>query len=188
MKEIKTGILLFAVLTILTGVIYPAAVTILAHLIFPKQSAGSIIYKADGTPSGSALIGQPFSGAGYFWSRPSTTADFPYNSTASGGSNLGPTNRKLINQVKDRVSALLAAGIKKPVPSDLVMASGSGLDPDISLEGAMVQVPRIAKERHLPEAEVRNLVEKYTEGRWYIFLTVPRVNVLKLNLALDSIQ
>jgi K+-transporting ATPase ATPase C chain len=187
MKEIKTGILLFAVLTLLTGVIYPAAVTILAQTIFPKQSAGSIIYKADGTPVGSALIGQPFSSAGYFWSRPSATSDFPYNPMTSGGSNLGPTNRELINQVKGRISLLLAAGIKKPVPSDLVMASGSGLDPDITLRSALVQVPRIARERHIPEAEVRSLVKKYTEGRQFGFMGVPRVNVLKLNLALDNL-
>ncbi len=187
-KEIKTSILLFIVLTILTGVIYPAVVTVLAQFIFPKQASGSIIYKPNGTPIGSKLIGQPFTGQGYFWPRPSATPRFPYNPMASGGSNLGPTNQALIDRISTRVHTLLASGITTPVPSDLVMGSGSGLDPDISLASALVQVPRIALERHIPEAEVYRLVKKYTTGLSYIPLTVPRVNVLELNLALDKLK
>ncbi len=187
-KEIKTALLLFAVLTLLTGVIYTAAVTVLARLIFPKQSSGSIISTPAGIPVGSVLIGQPFTGQGYFWSRPSSTPDFPYNPMASGGSNLGPTNKVLLDKISARVHTLAAADITAPVPSDMVEGSGSALDPDISLASALVQVPRIARERHIPGAEVRGLVKAYTRGRWYLFLTVPRVNVLKLNLALDKLR
>ncbi len=187
-KEIKTGIKVFIVMTILIGVIYPAVVTALAQFIFPKQASGSIIYKPDGTPAGSELIGQPFTGQGYFWPRPSPTPGFPYNPMASGGSNLGPTNQALLDRISIRVHTLIAAGITSPVPSDLVMRSGSGLDPDIGLQSALVQVMRVAQARHLPEAIVYGLVKKYTVGDSYIPLTVPRVNVLKLNLALDKLH
>lgn len=187
-KEIKTGILMFIAMTLLTGAMYTAVITALAQLIFPKQSAGSIIYGSHGTPVGSKLIGQPFTGQGYFWPRPSATAGFPYNPMASGGSNLGPTNKELLDRISTRVRALDAADITASVPSDLVEGSGSGLDPDISLAGALIQVPRIARARHLPEAVVYGLIDTYTEGRWYLFLTVPRVNVLKLNLALDKLR
>ncbi len=187
MKEIKTGILLFIVLSLLTGIFYPAAVTVLAQAIFPKQSAGSIIYKADGTPAGSALIGQPFSGPRYFWSRPSATADFPYNSLASGGSNLGPTNKNLISQVGDRVKSFQDTGIQGTIPADLATTSASGLDPHISMESTILQIPRIAKARHLPEEKITALVQDHLEGRQFGFLGEPRINVLKLNLALDNL-
>ena len=187
MKEIKKGVLLFVVLTLLTGVIYPAVVTVIAQVIFPQQAAGSLIHGADGTPIGSSLIGQPFSGPKYFWPRPSATADFPYNALASGGSNLGPTNKDLINQVADRVKSFREAGIEGPLPADIVMASGSGLDPNISPEAALVQVPRVAKERGMDEEKLRILVQTHIEGRQFGFLGAPRVNVLKLNLALDKL-
>jgi K+-transporting ATPase ATPase C chain len=187
MKEIKTGIFLFAVLTMLTGVIYPAAVTVLAQAIFPKQSAGSIIYKTDGTPTGSESIGQQFSDPKYFWSRPSATADFPYNPMASGGSNLGPTNKDLIAQVGNRVKSLRGNGITAPIPADMVTSSGSGLDPHISPAAAEYQIRRVAKIRGLDEAKVRALVAQYTEDRQLGFLGAQRVNVLKLNLALDNL-
>ena len=164
MKEIKTGILLFVALSLLTGILYPAAVTVLAQTIFPKQSAGSIIYKADGTPAGSALIGQPFSDPKYFWPRPSATADFPYNALASGGSNLGPTNKELSRQIAERLKSLRESGIHGSLPADLVMASGSGLDPNISPEAALIQITRISKARNIPEAELLRLVKKHTEA------------------------
>ena len=181
MKGIKTGILLFIALTLLTGVLYPVAVTVLAQTIFPKQSSGSIIYSSNGTPSGSALIGQPFSDPKNFWSRPSATADFPYNPIASGGSNLGPTNKDLIARVEDRAGLLRGTGIQISVPADMVMASGSGLDPYISFESALLQVPRIAKERRMSEDKVHSLMKENFEGRQFGFLGAPRVNVCVVN-------
>jgi K+-transporting ATPase ATPase C chain len=186
MKELKNGILLFVALSLLTGVLYPAAVTVLAQLLFPQQANGSIMYRADGTPIGSALIGQPFSDTKYFWPRPSATADFSYNALASGGSNLGPTNKDLISQVADRVKSFRESGIQEQLPADLVMASGSGLDPNISPEAAFIQIPRIAKERKVSEDKLRTLVQAHLEGRQFGILGAPRVNVLKLNLALDK--
>jgi K+-transporting ATPase ATPase C chain len=187
MKEIKTGVLLFIVLSLLTGIIYPATVTVLAQAMFPKQSAGSIIYKADNTPTGSALIGQPFSDPKYFWPRPSATADFAYNPLASGGSNLGPTNKELITHIGDRAKSLKETGITEPIPAEMVTASGSGLDPHISPAAAFIQVRRIAKERNLPEEKITALVQSHIEGRQFGFLGEPRINVLKLNLALDNL-
>lgn len=186
MKELKNSILFFIALSLLTGFFYPAAVTVLAQLIFPHQANGSIIYMTDGTPTGSALIGQPFSDPKYFWTRPSATADFPYNALASGGSNLGPTNKELIRQVAERVKSLRESGIHGSVPADLVKASGSGLDPNISPEAALIQITRISKVRNIPEAELLRLVKKHTGGRQLGFLGAPRVNVLELNLALDT--
>jgi len=187
MKELKNGILLFVALSLLTGVLYPAAVTVLAQLMFPQQANGSIMYTADGTLIGSSLLGQPFSDPKYFWPRPSATTDFPYNALASGGSNLGPTNKDLISQVADRVKSVRESGIQGQLPADLVMASGSGLDPDISPEAALIQIPRIAKERKLSEEKVHGLVQAHLEDRQFGFLGAPRVNVLKLNLALDKL-
>lgn len=187
MKEIKTGILLFIILSLLTGILYPAAVTVLAQAIFPKQSAGSIIYKADNTPTGSALIGQSFSEFKYFWPRPSATADFSYNPMASGGSNSGPTNKEFIVRVEDRAKYLKETGITDSIPAELVTASGSGLDPHISPAAAFIQVRRIAKERHLYEEKITALVQSHIEGRQFGFLGEPRINVLKLNLALDNL-
>lgn len=186
MKAIKNSVLLFAVLTLLTGVVYPAAVTVLAQYLFPREANGSIIYGRDGTPVGSALIGQPFSGPKYFWSRPSATSDFPDNPMASGGSNLGPTSRDLITQVSTRVGVLRRAGVTGPIPPDMVTASASGLDPHISFEAALVQVPRVAKARAMREEELQTLVEAHLEDRQIGFLGAPRVNVLKLNLDLDA--
>ena len=187
MKEIRRAVLLFVALSVLTGVLYPVAITVLAQTIFPKQSAGSLVYKEDGTLAGSTLIGQPFSEPKYFWPRPSATADFPYNALASAGSNLGPTNKDLISQVARRVKSFRESGIQGPLPSDLVMASGSGLDPHISADGAVLQIPRIAQERHVPEEKIKTLLQKHLEDRQFGFLGAQRVNVLKLNLALDSL-
>jgi K+-transporting ATPase ATPase C chain len=188
MKEIKNAILFFITLALLTGVVYPAAVTVLAQFIFPIQAGGSLIPGADGAPAGSVLIGQPFSGPKYFWPRPSATADFPYNALASGGSNLGPTNKDLISRIGERVRSLRESGIQGPLPADLVMSSGSGLDPDISPEAALFQVPRIAKERKVDEEKLRDLVQAHLEGHQFGFLGAPRVNVLKLNIALDKLS
>jgi K+-transporting ATPase ATPase C chain len=187
MKEIKRAVLLFGVLTLLTGVVYPAVVTVLAQVIFPQQAAGSLILKSDGTTIGSTLIGQPFSDPKYFWPRPSATSDFQYNAMASGGSNLGPTNPDLVKQVAERVKAYRETGIQAQLPADLAMASGSGLDPHISPEAALIQVPRVAKERKVSEEKVSSLVQKHLEGRQFGLLGAPRVNVLRLNLALDTL-
>lgn len=187
MKEIKRAVFLFVALFILTGVFYPMAVTVLAQAIFPEQASGSLIYTTDSKTAGSALIGQPFSDPKYFWSRPSATAGFSYNPLASGGSNLGPTSKDLINQISERTKSLKASEIHGLIPADLVMASGSGLDPHISPEAALMQIPRIARERNMSEEKVHSLVQKSLEGRQFGFLGEPRVNVLKLNLDLDKL-
>ena len=187
MKEIKRAVLLFVVLSLLTGVFYPVVVTVLARVIFPRQATGSLIYKPDGTCIGSSLIGQSFTDSRYFWSRPSATADFPYNPLASGGSNLGPINKDLINRINELVSTYQSTGTNTPLPADLAMASGSGLDPHISIEAAIIQIPRVAKERHVSEEKVRNMVQNYIEDRQFGLLGTKRVNVLKLNIALDNL-
>ncbi len=188
-KHLRPTIVSLVALTILTGLIYPVVITGIAQLLFPSQANGSLIYK-DGKAVGSALIGQPFDDPKYFWSRPSATSPFPDNAGSSGGSNLGPTNPDLKKAVQGRIDALRAAdpGNTTPIPVDLVTASGSGLDPDISPAGALYQVHRVAKARGLDEAVVRNLVEQYTQGRQFGFLGEPRVNVLRLNLALDALK
>jgi len=186
-KEIKNGILLFVFLSLLTGVLYPVSVTLIAQLMFPLQANGSIVHRADGTPAGSSLVGQPFSGPGYFWSRPSATADFPYNPLASGGSNLGPTNKDFIGQVAGRVRSFQEAGIRGQIHADLAMASGSGLDPHISPESAFMQIPRIAKARGMSEATLHSLVRAHLEDRQFRLLGAPRVNVLLLNSALEQL-
>jgi potassium-transporting ATPase KdpC subunit len=186
MRETKRAVLLFVILLLLTGVLYPLVVTVLARVIFPRQAGGSLVYKADGVCIGSSLIGQSFSDPRYFWSRPSATADFPYNPLASGGSNLGPTNSNLLEQIEERVTSVQSTGIIEPFPADLVMASGSGLDPHISMESAIIQIPRVARERHIPEEKVRQLVQNSVEDRQFGLLGTKRVNVLKLNLALDN--
>jgi potassium-transporting ATPase KdpC subunit len=188
MRTLRVAILLFVSLTIITGVIYPAVVTIIGQLAFPDQAAGSLIRKGDGTVMGSKLIGQTFSDPKYFWPRPSATADFPYNSMASGGSNLGPTNPELLKTVADRVKSWQEAGETGPVPSDLVQSSGSGLDPHISLEAALLQIPRVARLGQVSEEKLQQLVQDHLEGRQLGFLGMPRVNVLKLNLALDRLH
>jgi len=188
-KYVRPALMCLILLTVLTGLIYPVIVTGIAQVLFPHQANGSLIVK-DGKGVGSALIGQPFDDPKYFWSRPSATSPFPYNATSSSGSNLGPTNPDLQKQVQGRIDALRAAdpGNRAPVPVDLVTASGSGLDPDISPAAAFYQVRRVAKARGLTEDAVRSVVERHTEGRQFGLLGEPRVNVLKLNLALDAIS
>ncbi len=188
MNQVKTTLKLFAILMVLVGVIYPVAVTALAQLFFPKEAGGSLLYDSGGNLTGSALIGQPFSDPKYFWSRPSATSDYPYNPMASGGSNLGPTNKVLIEQISNRTEQLKSSGIQAPVPSDLVEASASGLDPQISMQSALVQIPRVARARNLSEEVVRKLVLEHVEERQFGFLGEQRINVLKLNLALDSMK
>jgi potassium-transporting ATPase KdpC subunit len=188
LKQIRPALVLFAVLTLITGVLYPAAVTGIAAAVFPSAAQGSLVER-DGKVVGSRLIGQPFDDAKYFWSRPSATGP-AYNGGASSGSNLGPTNRVLLDAVRDRVQAMKAAHPRQtgPVPVDLVTASGSGLDPHISPAGAYYQVERVAQARGLPEGEVRDLVARHIEQRDLGLLGEPRVNVLLLNLALDDLR
>jgi K+-transporting ATPase ATPase C chain len=188
LKTVRIAILLFIGLWVATGVIYPAMVTVIGQLAFPQQAAGSLIRRSDGAVLGSTLIGQPFSDPKYFWPRPSATADFPYNPMASGGSNLGPTNPVLLTKVANRIKSLQEAGIPEPVPSDLVLGSGSGLDPDISPESAYLQIPRVARIRGIGAKRLRRLVQDHLQGRQLGFLGTPRVNVLKLNLALDRLD
>ena len=189
MKIMRPVLISLIVFTILTGIIYPLAVTGIAQLFFPAQANGSIILK-DGKPVGSALIGQPLDHPKYFWGRPSATPPFPYNAAASSGSNLAQSNPALLEQAKGRIAALRDADPEAPVsvPADLVTASGSGLDPQISPATAAYQINRVARARGLDVAKVRTLVAHYTEGRQFGILGEPRVNVLKLNLALDEFQ
>jgi K+-transporting ATPase ATPase C chain len=179
--------MILLLLTLVTGVAYPLLVTGIAQAVFPSQAQGSLIVK-DGKVVGSKLIGQPFDDPKYFWSRPSATSPFADNAGSSTGSNLSPTNPDLVKAVQGRVDALRAAdpGNTAPVPVDLVTASGSGLDPHLSPAAALYQAPRVAKARKLPPETVRELVERHVEGRLLGFLGEPRVNVLALNLALDS--
>lgn len=188
MKNLITAVLMTVVTTILLGLIYPLAVTGLAQAMFPDQANGQLIRGADGTLIGSRLIGQPFSSPGYFRSRPSAAGATGYNAGISGGSNLGPTNQKLIDRIKADVERLQAENPDRPVPVDLVTSSGSGLDPHISPAAAEFQVPRVASERGMIEAEVRTIVAAHTEGRQFGFLGEPRVNVVELNLDLDRMQ
>jgi K+-transporting ATPase ATPase C chain len=187
MQQLKPAFLMLIVLSVLTGLIYPLIVTGIAQVVFPRQANGSLIER-DGKAVGSALIGQPFSDPEYFWGRPSATAPMPYNAGASGGSNQGPLNPALAEAVKGRIEALQKAdpSNKAPIPVDLVTASASGLDPHISPAAAEYQVARVAKARSLDAAKVRALVAEHTEGRQLGFLGEPRVNVLQLNLALDT--
>jgi potassium-transporting ATPase KdpC subunit len=186
---IRPALVLFILMTLITGVIYPVIVTALGHGAFAAQANGSLIEK-NGKPVGSRLIGQQFDAPYYFWGRLSATSPMPYNAQNSGGSNLGPTNPALADEIKGRLDALKAAGndMSEPVPVDLVTSSGSGLDPEISPAAAAWQVARVAKARGLPADQVRDLVARNTSGRQFGILGEARVNVLKLNLALDDLK
>ncbi len=186
---LRPAISLFVLLTVVTGILYPLAVTGIAKLVFPEAAGGSLIL-IGGKPVGSALIGQGFAAPQYFWSRPSATSPRPYNAAASSGSNQGPLNPALTDAVKDRIATLKAAdpGNAKPIPPDLVTASASGLDPHISPAAAQYQVERVARARNLQSQAVQALVAQSTEGRQWGIFGEPRVNVLKLNLALDSLH
>jgi K+-transporting ATPase ATPase C chain len=187
LTQLRQALMMLAVLTLITGFLYPLVITGIAQVLFPQQANGSLIL-IDGQPVGSSLIGQPFDEPKYFWGRPSATAPFPYNAAASSGSNLGPINDALIKAVQTRIDARKAADPDNPLPLpvDLVTASGSGLDPHISPAAAEYQVRRIARARRLDETVVRGLVARHTEGRQLGILGEPRINVLALNLALDT--
>jgi K+-transporting ATPase ATPase C chain len=188
MSLFRPALVLLLVFTVLLGLVYPGAITGIARVAFPAQAAGSLIRHGERV-IGSSLIGQPFDDPAYFWGRPSATGPVPYNAAASSGSNLGPLNPALHDAVAARVAALRAAdpGNDAPVPVDLVTASGSGLDPDLSPAAAYYQVARVARERGISEGRVRALVDDATQGRTLGLLGEPRVNVLLLNLALDRV-
>jgi len=196
LKQIRPALVLLIALTLITGLLYPLAITGIAGVLFPAQANGSLIER-DGKVVGSSLIGQAFTSERYFHGRPSATTapdpndatktvPAPYNAANSGGSNLGPTSKALIERVQGDVEKLKAENPGVPVPQDLVTTTASGLDPDISPEGALFQVPRVAKARNMPEDRVRQLVNEHIEGRTFGLLGEPRVNVLALNLALDG--
>jgi K+-transporting ATPase ATPase C chain len=187
MDQLRPAVVILVLLTVVTGVAYPLLVTAIAQAVFPSQANGSLVVR-DGKVVGSSLIGQPFDDPKYFWGRLSATAPFPYNAGASSGSNYGPLNPALSAAAKGRIDALRKAdpGNAAPVPVDLATASGSGLDPHISPAAALYQVSRVAKARGVDPAQVRRLVEQHIEGRQLGVLGEPRVNVLRLNLALDG--
>ena len=198
LREIRPAIVVLLALTVITGLVYPLAMTGIAEVIFPRQAQGSLIER-DGKVVGSELIGQVFTSDRYFHGRPSATTapdpkdatktiPAPYNAANSGGSNLGPSNKALIERVQGDIETLKKENPATPVPADMVTTSASGLDPHISPEAALFQVPRIAKARNMPEDRIRQLVEDNTEGRFLGLLGEPRVNVLLLNLALDRIS
>jgi K+-transporting ATPase ATPase C chain len=184
---IRPAVTLLLLMTVLLGIVYPVVITGIAKVAFPNQAAGSLVMK-NGKAIGSTLIGQNFTAPKYFWGRPSATGNAPYNGVASAGSNLGPLNPALTDAIKARVEALRAAdpGNNASVPVDLVTASGSGLDPEISVAAAQYQLARVAKARGLTNEAVQKLIDAHTQGRRLGFLGEPRVNVLELNLALDS--
>jgi K+-transporting ATPase ATPase C chain len=186
-RQIKIACLMLLLMTLLTGVLYPLAITGIAQIVFPDKANGGLI-RLNGNVVGSDLIGQSFSDPKYFWSRPSATSPFPYNSASSSGSNYGPLNPELLEAVHNRVDQLHAADPSnpQPIPVDLVTASASGLDPHISIAAALYQILRVARARKISEQELRALVDQYTDQRSLGFLGEPGVNVLELNLALDN--
>ena len=187
--HLRTAVLMTVVLTVLLGIIYPLIMTGIAQLVLPNQANGSLVRDAQGNVIGSALLAQNFTQPRYFHPRPSAAGNDGYDATASGGSNLGPTNQKLIDTVQQRTDAYRQENRLAPdsqVPVDAVTASASGLDPDISPANALLQVPRVATARGFSQDQVRNMVNQYTEGRTLFIIGEPRVNVLKLNLALDA--
>jgi potassium-transporting ATPase KdpC subunit len=186
-KELKPLFVIFVALVVLTGFVYPLVVFVIGQVAFPYQANGSLIKDGNGTVVGSELIGQQFTADKYFWPRPSYTASFPYNPLASGGSNLGPTNAKLIGDITNRTLFIRQANGVETVPTDLVMSSASGLDPDISLDAALLQVPRVAKARGLDNAAVEQLVRDRAEKPLPGIAGTDTVNVLTLNLALDKL-
>ena len=187
-QHLRPAIMLLLLFTLITGVLYPLVVTGIAQAIFPHQANGSLMEKG-GKPLGSELIGQQFTSAKYFWSRLSATGPFPYNAAASSGSNYGPLNKSMLDATRRRVEQLRSADTLNGqlIPIDLATSSGSGLDPHISVAAALYQISRVARERDLSEVSVRTLVDQYTESRGLGFLGEPRVNVLRLNLALDNV-
>ncbi|MGA9032159.1 MAG: potassium-transporting ATPase subunit KdpC [Sulfuricaulis sp.] len=187
-NHLKSGFTMLVYMTVITGLIYPVVVTAVAQAFLSKPANGSLIVK-DGKPIGSALIGQPFSNPKYFWSRPSAIGPYPYNAGTSSGSNQGPTNPALTDAVAARIKALRDAdpGNTAPVPADLVTASASGLDPDVSPAAAYFQAQRVARVRNLDIKRVQNLIAQHVQGRQFWVLGEPRVNVLELNLALDQL-
>jgi K+-transporting ATPase ATPase C chain len=198
LREIRPAIVLVIILTLITGLVYPLVMTGIAGVLFPNQAQGSLV-EIDGKVVGSSLIGQEFTSDKYFHGRPSATTapdpndssktvPAPYNAANSGGSNLGPTNKALIDRVKADVDKLKQENPSAPVPIDLVTTTGSGLDPDISPQGALFQVPRVAKARNIPEDRLRQLVNDHVEGRLLGLFGEPRVNVLALNMALDGLK
>jgi K+-transporting ATPase ATPase C chain len=198
LREIRPAIVILLALTIITGLVYPLAITGIAGALFPYQAQGSLVRRGD-TVVGSALIGQQFTSERYFHGRPSATttpdpADptknvpTPYNAANSGGSNLAPSNKALIDRVQGDIDALKKENASDPIPPDLVTTSGSGLDPDISPAAALFQVPRVAKARNMPENRLRQLVNEHVEARFLGLLGEPRVNVLALNMALDAAE
>ena len=184
-KNLVVSVLFTLVTTVMFGIIYPLVVTGIAQVVFPKQANGELIKSGDKLV-GSRLLGQPFTAAGYFWSRPSAAGAAGYDPTASGGSTYGPTNKMLVDRVNASVQQLQPTNPNAAIPADLATASGSGLDPNISPASAEFQIPRVAKERGMSEQDVRALVAKHTKGRQWGFLGEPRVNVLELNLDLDA--
>ena len=189
MHQMRTAFILLVLLTVITGLLYPLLVTALAHVFFPWQANGSLIEK-DGKKIGSVLMGQDFTSPTYFWGRPSATSPFPYNGESSSGSNSGPSNMDFLALVKGRIDHLKTANGDNDqlIPVDLVTASGSGLDPDISPHAAFYQASRVAKARHIPEKVVNALIENQIIKRTFALFGEPRVNVLQLNLALDNLK
>jgi K+-transporting ATPase ATPase C chain len=188
-SQLRAALVCLVFFALLTGLAYPLAMTGLAQAVFPYEANGSLLERG-GRAVGSEIIGQPFDDPRYFWGRPSATSPFAYNAAASAGSNLGPTNPALEEAVKARVAALRTAdpGNTRPIPVDLVTASGSGLDPHISVAAALYQVPRVARARGMSQQQVQALVGRFTQGRQFGLLGEPRVDVLELNLALDEMR